>query len=50
MEIRYQTEIIELHRFFEKWFNGDLPDNDESFSRFSEVMALEFVIVSPGTT
>ncbi len=47
MEIRYQTEINELHRFFEKWFNGDLPDNDESFSRFSEVMAPDFVIVSP---
>lgn len=47
MEVRYQTEIIELHRFFQHWFNGELPDNDESFSRFSDVMAPGFEIVSP---
>ncbi|MGB3564007.1 MAG: hypothetical protein WBH85_20280 [Thermoanaerobaculia bacterium] len=47
MEVRYQTEINELHRFFQHWFNGELPDNDESFSRFSDVMATGFEIVSP---
>ena len=47
MEVRYQTEINELHRFFQHWFNGEVPDNDESFSRFSDVMAPGFEIVSP---
>ena len=40
-------EVIDLHRFFEDWGNGKLPDTDESFARFSGAVADDFEIVSP---
>ena len=45
-----EREIIELHEFFEHWFRGELPDDDESFSRFADVMAADFVLVRPEGT
>ena len=45
METRCRDEVIELHRFFQDWFNAVLePDG---FSRFTGVMADGFVIVTP---
>ncbi|OLS25764.1 MAG: hypothetical protein HeimC2_16990 [Candidatus Heimdallarchaeota archaeon LC_2] len=38
-------EVIELHKFFQNWFNGMIPESD--FSRFSDVMAPNFKIISP---
>lgn len=42
-----REEIVQLHEFFEGWFTGQLPDTDAAFRRFSDVMAAEFVLVSP---
>ncbi|HKL17339.1 MAG TPA: hypothetical protein VJ905_00150 [Halalkalibaculum sp.] len=42
-----EREIIELHQFFEAWFNAKLSDNDESFSRMSEVLSPEFIMITP---
>jgi hypothetical protein len=47
MELACRKEIIELHQFFEDWFNGRPTQTDESFSRMDEVMGDEFVIVMP---
>lgn len=44
----YEREIVELHEFFQAWFNGDLPDTDASFQRFAGTMGPDFAIVSPG--
>lgn len=40
-----ETEIRELHRFFQDWYRGQLED--DAFERFSGVMAEGFVIVLP---
>ena len=42
-----EREVIELHRFFERWFSGELPDTDEAFARFESVMGSDFEIISP---
>lgn len=42
-----ENEIIELHQFFQDWFNGELEDSDEAFGRFVSVMNDGFGIVSP---
>lgn len=41
------TEVVQLHRFIRDWLAGALPQTDDRFARFSEVMANGFVIVSP---
>lgn len=38
-------EIIDLHEFFQNWFNGTIPESD--FTRFSKVMDAGFQIISP---
>jgi hypothetical protein len=43
----YEKEIVELHQFFEDWFNGVLPLTAEAFERMSVVMEPEFSIVMP---
>ncbi|WP_420644153.1 hypothetical protein [Candidatus Leptofilum sp.] len=45
--INCEKEIIELHQFFQDWFNGEIPEEDDIFARFSAVMADGFYIVSP---
>lgn len=45
---RCQTEINELHQFFQDWFNGIIPATDENFVRLSMVLDQNFVIISPG--
>ena len=44
---KYEVEVIELHQFFQDWFNGVLTDTPAAFARFAEVMAPAFVIVMP---
>ena len=39
-----QTEIVELHRFFEQWLSGEIDD----FSRCDRVLATDFTMVGPG--
>ncbi|MCG8456718.1 MAG: DUF4440 domain-containing protein [Holophagales bacterium] len=46
-EARVVKEIEELHRFFEGWFLGILPDTDEAFARFADALDGDFMIVSP---
>ena len=47
MEQRCSNEVVQLHQFFQDWFNAVLPPTDEAFDRFSSVMAQGFVIISP---
>ncbi|MCR9247402.1 MAG: DUF1080 domain-containing protein [bacterium] len=42
---RCAREIVELHQFFEDWFAGRIPANDETFARFADVLHPEFHIV-----
>ncbi|MEN9938128.1 MAG: hypothetical protein RLZZ387_4707 [Chloroflexota bacterium] len=43
----WQTEIVELHAFFEQWLGGTLPDTDAAFARLVDTMAPTFAIVTP---
>lgn len=47
IESRCRAEVTELHRFFQDWFNGVVPDDDTTFDRFAGVMGEGFVIVTP---
>ncbi|MFB6286773.1 MAG: DUF4440 domain-containing protein [Candidatus Bipolaricaulia bacterium] len=47
MDERCQREIRELHRFFEAWFTGQLPNGDSEFSRLDEALAEGFQIITP---
>ena len=42
-----EKEVIELHQFFQDWFNGVIPNTDEQFARFADVMADSFGMVPP---
>ena len=42
-----ETEIIQLHHFFQEWFNGDVSLNDVIFSRLSDTLAPEFIMITP---
>lgn len=43
----FECEIIELHQFFEHWFNARLPNQTQAFARFLQVMVPNFSIVAP---
>ncbi len=42
-----EKEIVELHQFFQDWFNGAILNNDVTFARFKEVIDPSFAIISP---
>jgi len=42
-----EHEIVELHRFFTEWFHGTVPETDEAWSRVTNVLGPDFVLVSP---
>lgn len=42
-----QTEIEELHQFFQAWFRAELPNTDEAFERFANALAPNFGMVVP---
>lgn len=44
----WQSEIVELHAFFEGWLGGTLPATDAAYARVVDTMAPEFAIVTPG--
>jgi hypothetical protein len=46
----YEKEIHQLHDFFQEWFRGELPETDEAFARFEDVMAESMVHINPGGT
>jgi len=43
-----RKEVLELHTFFEDWFNARLPDTDEAFSRLESVLDPDFLMITPG--
>jgi hypothetical protein len=45
---RCEDEILELHRFFERWFRGEIEDSPETFARLSEVLSERFRMITPG--
>lgn len=47
MEDRCRLEVVELHRFFQDWFNAELTNDEASFSRFEGVIAADFEIIGP---
>ncbi len=47
MEDRCRREVVELHRFFQDWFNAEVPDDAAGFARFEQVLAEDFEIISP---
>lgn len=46
-EALYTREVEALHRFFQDWFNGELPNTDEAFARFADALDTDFFIVPP---
>lgn len=42
-----EKEVLELHQFFEDWFNGRLDNSEAEFARFDGVMAEDFEIINP---
>ncbi len=47
MEQRVTIEIVGLHKFFEDWFTGVLPNDEATFSRVENALADGFVLISP---
>lgn len=45
-----ETEVKQLHQFFQDWFNGALPQSAEAFSRCVDVLQEGFLLVSPQGT
>ena len=48
MITRIANEIIQLHQFFQDWYNNKLAPTHQNFSRCSDVLAPEFSIIFPG--
>ncbi len=47
MDESCRNEVVELHQFFEDWFNGRLEQTPDGPRRFADVMAEGFEIVTP---
>ena len=47
MEQQCYNEIVELHSFFENWFNAKLDKNDDIFQRFPSVLDDNFELITP---
>lgn len=47
MDPIYEKEIVELHDFFQDWFNAVLPQSQEAFNRMDRVIDRRFAIVMP---
>ncbi len=41
-----ETEVIELHKFFEGWYSGEIPRTDENFTRLTDVIAEDFQLIT----
>ena len=44
---KLESEIVQLHQFFQDWFNGVLPFTEENFSRFEGVLDPDFILINP---
>ena len=47
MEEHCRQEILDLHRFFAAWFNGEIENTDKHFERVAGVLDAAFEIVAP---
>ena len=47
MITRIENEIIELHQFFQDWYNIDSKSTVKSFERCKDVLDTNFSIISP---
>lgn len=47
MITRIENEIIQLHQFFQDWYNNQLTPTDDNFERCAGVLAQDFVIIFP---
>ena len=47
MEESCRQEVLELHQFFQDWYNAVLEPTDESFARLADVIDADFVLISP---
>jgi hypothetical protein len=47
MKKEITTEIVDLHQFFQDWFNGDLGASTENFSRLGIALAPNFKMITP---
>ena len=47
MITRIENEIVELHQFFQDWYNNILPPTDENFARCINVLHPSFRIILP---
>lgn len=44
---RCEDEVVDLHRFFERWYRGEPDAHGEEFARVSDVLAEDFRMVTP---
>lgn len=44
---RAQLEVVNLHRFFEEWLAGRLPDTEVAFERCVTAMGAQFELITP---
>lgn len=47
MEQQAEREVVELHRFFQSWFTGEVPREDDHFQRVVDALAEDFFLISP---
>ena len=47
MITRIENEILELHQFFQDWYNNQLSPTDENFARCMKVLHPNFRIIFP---
>jgi hypothetical protein len=47
MITRIENEIIQLHQFFQDWYNNQLTPTDKNFARCENVLAPDFSIIFP---
>ncbi|NHJ05383.1 MAG: hypothetical protein EAX90_11200 [Candidatus Heimdallarchaeota archaeon] len=42
-----KKEVIGLHEFFKQWFNAEIENTDTNFSRLTEVIDDDFMLIMP---
>jgi hypothetical protein len=47
MSANFENEIVQLHQFFQDWYNNTLAPTDENFTRVTQVLGREFFIIFP---
>jgi hypothetical protein len=45
--LRVEAEIVQLHQFFQDWYNGAIPNSDDVFNRLENALAEGFRIITP---